>query len=105
MVPAQWLFYFVLQVEQNSASSVDARGKAKSYLGQLLKKDMVLYIHFLRPVCCRRYRWPCSELRKGGDSRRSPLDPADDRESAEEILNQVCCLYNTQFSKPISSFM
>ena len=50
MDKAQWLFYFVLQVEQNSASSADARGKDKSYLGHLLKKDVVLYLHFLRGV-------------------------------------------------------
>ena len=41
---------FVLQVEQNSACSADARGKAKSYLGHLLKKDVMLYLHFLRDV-------------------------------------------------------
>ena len=38
--------------EQNSASSAYARDKTKSYLGQLLKKDVVLYLHFLR---CHQY--------------------------------------------------
>ena len=42
---------------------------------------------------------------KGCESHRPPLNPADHRESFEEVPNQVCCLYNTQFSKPISSFM
>jgi len=40
----------MLQVEQNTGSSADARGKAKNYLGHLLKKDVVLYLHFLRDV-------------------------------------------------------
>ena len=42
---------------------------------------------------------------KGGNSRRPPLHPADHREGFEEVSNQVCCLYNTQFSKPIPRFM
>ena len=40
----------MLQVEQNTGISADARGTAKNYLSHLLKKDVVLYLHFLRDV-------------------------------------------------------
>ena len=50
---AWWLYRSIivmLQVEQITGSLADARGKANNYLSHLLKKDVVLYLHFLHDM-------------------------------------------------------